>query len=63
MENRNIQNLFQTFLDFKASGSTDVLQVDTAEAGSKIGHGFDDFLGVLCVQADGNGIDIAEFLE
>ena len=63
MENRNIQGGFQPFLNFKAAGSTDIFQVDSSEAGSHPGYRLDDFLRVLCVKADGNGIDAAEFFK
>ena len=63
MEYRNVQNLLQTFLNFETTGSTDVFQIDSAEAGSQIGHSLDDLFGILGVQTDGDSIYITEFFE
>ena len=63
MENRNIQEGFQPFLDFKTAWRADIFQIDAAEGGSYIDNGADNFFRILCIQADGNCIDIAEFLE
>ncbi len=58
MEHRNIQRFFQPFFNFKAAGGADVFQIDAAEAGSDPGDGLDDFLRILGVQADRNGVDV-----
>ena len=63
MKNRNIQDFLQAFFDFKASGSTDILQIDPAEAGSKIGDSLDDLLCVLGIQTNGNCVDPTEFFK
>ena len=60
MEYGDVQNLLQTFLNFETTGSTDVFQIDSAEAGSQIGHSLDDLFGILGVQTDGDSIYITE---
>ena len=63
MENRDVQRLFQTFFNLKTSGSTDILQIDTAIVWRKVSDGFDQLFRILCIQTDRYGIDIAKFLE
>ncbi len=63
MENGDVQLRFQAALNLKAAGGSDVLQVDAAKGGGQVFDGLDDFLGVLGIQADGEGIHIAKGLE
>ena len=63
VEDRDIQFLLQTALDLKAGRRGDVLQVDAAEHRGQQPHGLDDFFGIVGVQADGEGVHTAEFLE
>ena len=63
MKDRDVEKPFQSFLDLKAPGSADILQVDASEARGKISDGLDDFLRILSVQTDGNRIDTSEFLK
>ena len=63
VENRDIQSGFQPFLNLKAAGSADVLQIDAAKAGSKPGDCLDDLFGILGIQSDRNSVNTAEFLE
>ena len=63
MKYRNIQDFIQTFFYFKASGSTDVLQINAAETGSKVGDCLDDLFRVLSIQTDGHCIDSSKFFE
>ena len=55
--------LLQLPLDLKAAGRSDVLQVDAAEAALEQGHGVDDLVHVLAVNAQGNGVHAAEGFE
>ncbi len=63
VKNGDVQGGFQPLFNLKASGGGDVLQIDAPEAGSHPGHRLDDFLRVLGVQTDGDGIDAPKFFE
>ena len=63
MENRDIGAFLELLLDFKASRSGDILQVDAAEGTGDKGDGLHDFVYIVCFYADRNGIDIAKSLE
>ena len=63
VEDRDIQRLLQPFLDLKAAWRADVLQIDAAEARSQPGDSLDDLFRILGIQADGNRVHAAEFLE
>ena len=59
----NVTYFLQSFLDFKASGSADVLKVDSAEAsGNEINRAY-DFLRILRANADGERVNTGKFLE
>ena len=63
MENRNIADLFQSALNFKASGGRNILQIDAAEAFGNQINGIDDGIHILGIDAQGKGIHIAKFFE
>ena len=63
MKHGDVEDLVQAFLDFKASGSADILQVDAAEARGKPGDGLYDLFRILGIQADGDGVDAAELFK
>ena len=63
MEYRNIQALLQLLLNFEAAGRGDVLQIDASEDGSDANNCLYDLIHILCVQADRECVDTAEFLE
>ena len=63
MEDGNVQFTLQRFFDLKALRAFDVLQIDAAEGRGDGLAGRDDAGGVVGVDADGEGIHAAEFLE
>ena len=63
VEDGDVQLLFQALFDFEAPGTGNVLQVDRSEGRGKIFDGLDDFFGIGRIEADREGIDIAELLE
>ena len=63
VEDGDVADFLQTALDLKAAGSRDVLEVDAAERLGDELDGAHDLVGVLGVDAQGEGVDIAELLE
>ena len=63
MEDGNVQLTLQRFFDLEALRAFDVLQIDAAEGRGDGLAGRDDAGGVVGVDADGEGIHAAEFLE
>ena len=63
VENRNVQLVYQAFLDLEAPGSRDVLKVYPAKARCYRLDDFDDLVGVSGVQSQRPCIDPAELLE
>ena len=63
VEHRDVQLPLQGFLDFKALGALDVLQIDAAKGGRNGLAGSNDAGSVVGVDADGEGIHAAELLE
>ena len=63
VEYGDVQHCFQPFLDLKATGRTDIFQIDAAESGSQISNRFNDLFGILCIQADRNRVYSAKFFE
>ena len=63
VENRDVQVALQLFLDGKAFGAADVLQVDAAEGRCDGLDGRHDLLLCAGVQADRESIDAAKFLK
>ena len=63
VENRDVQVALQFFLNGKALGAADVLQVDAAEGGRDGLDRRNDFFLGLGVDADGEGIHTAKLLE
>ena len=47
VENRNVANFFEATLDFKATRSCDVLEVDAAEAACEERNCLYDFVNIL----------------
>ena len=63
VKHRNVKAFHQRLLDFECTGGGDVLQVDATEGRGQAGHGLNDFLRILGVQADGEGIHPGKMLE
>ena len=63
VEYGNIAHFLQPLFYFKATGSGDVFQIDTAEAAGKQRHGLDDIVNVLGADAQGESVNVAEGLE
>ena len=63
MEHRNVHQLAQLLLDDEAVGGLDVFQVHAAEAGRQIADGIDEFVHILGVHAQVNGVHIGKALE
>ena len=63
MEYRNVELFLETLFDFEAAGSRDIFEVDPAEGRCDALDRFDDFVGVLRVQADRECVDSCEFVE
>ena len=49
--------------DFEAAGGADIFQVDAAEDGGKVLDRSDNFVGVLGVEADREGVQTGELFE
>ena len=63
MENGNITDFLQLALDLKATGGADILQIDAAKAAGEQVHRADDLIHILALDAQGEGVHIAKFLE
>ena len=63
MEDGDVTALLQLFLDLKATGGGNVLQIHPAEGTGQQRHGVDDVIHVLAADAEGNGVHATEFLE
>ena len=63
VEHRDVESFLERLFDLKGPGCCDVLQVDTTECRRKPHHGLDEIVGTVDVEADREGIDLAEFLE
>ena len=63
MKNRDVAAGLELFLDFKAAGRGDILQIDAAEAAGNQGYGAHDFVHILGTHAERDGVHIAERLE
>ena len=63
VEDRDVQFVYEAFLDLEAAGSGNVLKVDAAEDQRNVFYGRDEFLDVLGVDADGEGVNVAEGFE
>ena len=63
VKDRDVHQLLDPALDLEAAGGGDVLQVDPPKGGGQILDCGDDLLGVLGIQADGNGIHPAKSFE
>ena len=63
VEDGNITLFLQLALDFKAAGRGDILQIDAAEGAGDQVDGIDEFIHVLGLHAQGEGVHIAKGLE
>ena len=63
VEYRNIQEFFQSFLNFKTAWSTDIFQVDATKCRCDIYYSTDDFFCILCIQTDWYSINTTKFFE
>ena len=63
VEDRDVEHLLEAVLHLEARRRGDVLQVDAAPRRRDRGDRPDEDLGVLRVDADGVGVDVAELLE
>src|SRR5882724_2075234 len=63
VKHRDVELLAQPGLDIEAARRRDVLQVDTAEGWGDQLDRLDDLVGVLGVEADGEGVYAGQFLE
>ena len=63
VEHRDVQLPLQGFLDFKALGALDVLQIDATKGGRNGLAGRNDAGCIVGVDADGEGVHTAELLE
>ena len=50
-------------LDDEALGRLDVLEIDAAEGGAEVAHAVDEFVDVLGIDLEVDGVDIGEALE
>ena len=63
VEDRDVHDLLQLFLDVEALGPLDVLEVDAAEGRLENLDGADDLVGILGVQLDVEDVDVGKALE
>ena len=63
VEDRDVALFLQLLLDFKAAGRGDVLQVHAAEGAGEQVDRVDDLVHVLALDAEGEGVHVAEGLE
>ena len=63
VENRYVEKLLEALLYLKASWSGYIFKVDSAEGRSYIDNSLNYLLCILCVKADRNSIDPAEFFK
>ena len=63
MEDGNVADLLEAAFDLKATRSRDILEVDAAERLGDELDGAHDLVGVLGVDAQREGVDVAELLE
>ena len=63
VEDGDVQALFQSFLNFKTARRRDIFQIDPAKDRSDAADRLDDLIDILGVQADREGVDVAEFFE
>jgi hypothetical protein len=63
MEHRNVHQLAQALLDDETVGRLDVFQVDAAEGWAQVAYRGDEFLDVLGVQLQVDGVDVGKALE
>ena len=63
VKDRDVQFLAEARLDLEAARGGDVLEVDAPEGGSDQLHGLDDLVGILGVQANGEGVHAGQLLE
>ena len=63
VEDRNVHQLAQPFLDHEAVGRLDVFQIDAAEGGAQIAHRADEVIDVRRVDFQVDGVHVGEALE
>ena len=63
MEHRDVHDLFQALFDDEAFGGLDVFKVYAAEGRPHEPHRLDDFVGVLGIKLDVDGVHVGETLE
>ena len=63
VEDRDVHQLAQALLDDEAVGRADVLEVDAAEGGAEEAHAVDEFVDILGVDLEVDGVDVGEALE
>jgi hypothetical protein len=63
MEHGDVHDLLQAAFDHETLGRLDVLEVDAAEARAHQPHGVDEFVHVLGVELDVDGVDVGEAFE
>ena len=63
MEDRDVEQFLQSFLNFETRWRSDVFEVDAAKARGNALNGFNNFFGVSRVQSQGKRVDAREFFE
>ena len=63
MEDRDVHDLAQALLDDEALGRLDILEIDAAEGGAEKAHAIDEFVRILGIDFEVDGIDVGETLE
>ena len=63
VEDRDVALFFELLLDFKAAGSSDILEIDAAERTADQRNGIDDLVNVLASHTERERVHVAKRLE